>query len=96
MGLTIKRVKSFHDIYKVYALSEYRSEPLIGTLQLSLRDNGTAWLFIPTLGVHSFHADELSGIATLLRDLGRGEKVHASPPEQDYTVFVPRDPYDVD
>ena len=96
MGLTIKPHEGIRDFYKVYAPSKIRGEPLIGSIQLSSYGLETKWYFVPILGAHTLDEQELSGIAKLLRDLGRGEKVHVSPPEQDYTVFVPRDPYDVD
>ena len=96
MGLTIKSHEGRRDFYRVYAPSKIRSESLIGSIQLSSYGLETKWYFVPILGAHVFEADELSVIAKLLRDLGRGEKVHVSPPEQDYTVFVPRDPYGVD
>ena len=94
MGLTIKTDKDDPNLYKVYAPSPRRSDPKIGTLTEG--DDGK-WYFVPTLGVHAFDTDELSDLVRLMRGFARTPAIHAlSSPEQDYSVFVPRDPYDVD
>lgn len=97
MGLTIKTDKDFPNLYKVYAPSPRRSDPKIGTLTEG--DDGK-WYFLPTLGVHAFDTEELSDLARLMKGFARTAAIASYPcgqsPEQDYTVFVPRDPYDVD
>ena len=96
MGLSIKTDKNNPDLYKVYSPSPKRSDPKIGTVT---QGEDGKWYFVPTLGVHAFDVDELSGLSRFLVSMnkGLGKTLTAfSPPEQEYNEFVPRDPYDVD
>lgn len=96
MGLTIKTDKINPDLYKVYSPSPKRSDPKVGTVT---QGEDGKWYFLPTLGVHAFDVEELSSLSRFLTSMnkGLGKTLTAfSPPEQEYTEFVLRDPYDVD
>lgn len=94
MGLTIKTDKNNPDLYKAYSPSPKRNDPNIGTVT---QGKDGKWYFVPTLGVHAFDVEELFGLARLVRGFSIDRaRNNPTPPEQEYTFFVPRDPYDVD